>query len=141
MFVTDTHPLAWHLQELSAPGSRRARRGLSPRARRIFAATDEGREVILIPGIVLVELVYLSERGTIPALLVDRLLADLARSPENYHVAPLDLNVVSHLRDIPASAVPEMPDRIIAATARATRSRLISRDESVGRASRVEVVW
>lgn len=141
MFVTDTHPLAWHLQEFSTPGPRRTRRGLSPRARRIFAAADEGREVILIPGIVLVELIYLGERGTISASLVDRLLADLGRTPDNYRVAPLDLNVVSHLRDIPAAAVPEMPDRIIAATARATRSRLISRDESIAGAAGVEVVW
>ncbi len=73
--------------------------------------------------------------------MVDRLVADLARSPDNYRVIPLDLSVVSHLRDITAAAVPEMPDRTIAATARASRSRPISRDESLGGAAGVEGLW
>lgn len=141
MYATDTHGLLWHLQQASAPRSQRRARGLSPRARRIFAAADEGREVILVPSIVLVELVYLSERGTIPTALVDRLLADLARVPENYRVVPLDLEVVNHLRGIPATAVPEMPDRIIAATAKATGSRLLSKDETLGRVAGVQTVW
>lgn len=141
MYTTDTHGLVWHLQETSEERPRRHPRKLSLRARRVFVSADEGRETILIPAIVLVELVYMSERGTIPAALVDRLLADLSREPENYRVVPLDLGVVHHLRDIPAAAIPDMPDRIIAATARATRSRLLSRDESIGEAAGVEVVW
>ncbi len=141
MYTTDTHGLLWHLQQVSAFRSPHRARGLSPRARRIFSAADEGREVILIPSIVLVELVYLSERGIIPAALVDRLLIDLAHAPENYRVVALDIGIINHLRDIPMTAVPEMPDRIIAATAMATGSRLLSRDEAVGKAAGVQVVW
>lgn len=140
MYVTDTHPLVWHLQEISADQSRR-RRGLSPRARRIFSGADGGLEAILIPSIVLVETVYLSERGLVSVALVDRLLTDLAGPSENYRVAPLDLEVVAYLRDISPSVVPDMPDRIIAATARAKKARLITRDESLGREAGVSVVW
>ncbi len=139
MYTADTHALLWHLQETLAPRRRRAR-GLSPRARRIFRAADQGQEIILIPSIVLVELIYLSERGIIPVALVDRLLADLARTPENYQIAPLDLEVVVRLRDISASSVPEMPDRIIAATAKAKGTQLLSRDESI-RAAGIQVAW
>lgn len=141
MYTTDTHALLWHLQ---SGGSRRAGRRtgrLSPRVRRIFAAADAGEDVILIPSIVLVELVFLSERGAIPTVLVDRLLSDLGAAPENYRVVPLDLDVVNHLREIPAASVPEMPDRVIAATARATQTRLISRDERLASAAGVAVVW
>ena len=141
MYTADTHALLWHLQERFAPRSRRRGRGLSQRARRVFAAADAGRETVLIPTIVLVELVSLSERGIIPGLLVDGLLSDLGRGAENYRVAPLDLEVVNRLRDVPAMSVPEMPDRIIAATAKATRSRLLSRDEALGKAVGVQVVW
>ena len=141
MYTTDTHGLLWHLQQTSPPRSQRRTRGLSPRVRRIFFAADQGREVILIPSIVLVEVVYLSERGTIASALVDRLLTDLAHEPENYRVVPLDLRVVNHLRDISPATVPEMPDRIIAATAKATGSRLLSRDETLGKAAGVQVVW
>ncbi|MGQ0571345.1 MAG: type II toxin-antitoxin system VapC family toxin [Armatimonadota bacterium] len=119
---------------------RRAGR-LSPRARRIFLLADEGREIIAIPSIVLVELIYLSERGIIPAALIDRLLAGLAGSPENYRVVPLDLDVVHHLRAIPVRSIPDMPDRIIAATAKATNSRLLSRDPALWRIHGLEVVW
>lgn len=139
MYTADTHALLWHLQEMLALGRRRAR-GLSGRARRIFAAADDGREVVLIPSIVLAELTYLSERGVVPPALLDRLLADLARTPDNYRMIPLDLTVVTHLRDIPPSDVPEMPDRIIAATAKATGTKLLSRDTSLGTAG-VRVVW
>lgn len=141
MYITDTHPLVWHLQEISADQSRRRGRGLSPRARRIFSGADGGLEAILIPSIVLVETVYLSERGLVSVALVDRLLTDLAGPSENYRVAPLDLEVVAYLRDISPSEVPEMPDRIIAATARAKKARLITRDESLGREAGVSVVW
>lgn len=139
MYTADTHALLWHFQEVLALGRRRAR-GLSGRARRIFAAADDGREVVLIPSIVLVELTYLSERGVVPPALLDRLLADLAQTPDNYRMIPLDLTVVTHLRDIPPSAVPEMPDRIIAATAKATGTKLLSGDASMGTAG-VRVVW
>lgn len=141
MYTTDSHGLLWHLQETSGDRPRRPRGRLGPRARRIFALADDGREVIAIPSIVLVELVYLSERGVIPAALIDRLLADLARGPENYRVVPLDLDVVEQIRDIPATLIPDMPDRIIAATARATRSKLLSRDAAFRRTPGVEAVW
>lgn len=139
MYAVDTHALLWHLQEMPAARGRRAR-GLSPRARRIFAAADQGQETILIPSIVLVELIYLSERGVVPAALVDRLIGDLARTPENYRLGALDLETVIHLRDIPATTVAEMPDRIIAATAKARGTPLLTRDESIGAAG-VRVVW
>jgi predicted nucleic acid-binding protein len=141
MYTTDSHGLLWHLQETSGDRPRRSKGRLGPRARRIFALADEGREVIAIPSIVLVELVYLSERGVIPAALIGRLLADLARGPDNYRVIPLDLEVVEQLRAVPATIIPEMPDRIIAATAKATRSKLLSRDAVFRGTPGVEVVW
>lgn len=140
MYTADSHGLLWHLQELAA-GKPVRRRGLSPRARRIFQGADRGVERILIPSIVLVELIYMSERGRIPLALVDRLLEDLAAGPENYRVVALDLEIATHFRDVSGAEVPEMPDRIIAATARATKTRLITRDESLARAAGVSVVW
>ncbi|MDQ7839578.1 MAG: PIN domain-containing protein [bacterium] len=141
MYTTDSHGLIWHLQEASGERPKRPKGRLGPRARRIFTLADDGREVIAIPSIVLVELVYLSERGVIPAALIGRLLADLAKGPENYRVIPLDLEVVDQLRSIPATIIPDMPDRIIAATAKATRSKLLSRDAVFRRTPDVDVVW
>jgi len=113
---------------------------LSVRARRVFTAADEGRETVLIPSIVLVEIIYLGERDIVPQTLVNDLLSGIRQGPENYRIIPLDLNIIRHLREIPSTAVPEMPDRIIAATARATRSRLLSKDSAITRAG-IDVVW
>lgn len=139
MYTTDTHGLLWHLQEVAA--RKALRRGLSPRARKIFQQADGGQETILIPSIVLIELVYMSERWRIPPALVDRLFENLAIGPENYQVIALDLEIATHFRDVSAAEVPEMPDRIIATTARAQKTRLITRDESLARAAGVSVVW
>ncbi len=125
MYTTDTHGLLWYLQEASASGSRRPPKGLSPRARRVFSLADEGREIILIPSIVLVESVYLTERNFVPAALVDQLMAYLGRSPENYRLVPLDLDIVKQLREIPAT----------------THSRLLSRDQAFSDIPGVHVVW
>ncbi|MBI4277187.1 MAG: PIN domain-containing protein [Armatimonadetes bacterium] len=54
---------------------------------------------------------------------------------------PWTWRIVEHFRDIPATAISDMPDRIIAATAKATKTRLVTRDESIGKAAGVEVVW
>src|SRR2546428_4948766 len=99
VYTADARELPWHLQERFAPRSRRRGRGLSQRARRVFPAADAGRETVLIPTIVLVELVYLSERGIISGLLVDGLLSDLGRGAQNHRAAPLGLEVVKRLRD------------------------------------------
>ncbi|MDR7485203.1 MAG: hypothetical protein QN187_07710 [Armatimonadota bacterium] len=88
MYTTGTRGLLWRVQEASG---RPSREKLIPPARRIFAAADDGRAVILIPTIVLVGWVFLSEGGIIPGALIDRLLADLGRPLENSRVAPVDL--------------------------------------------------
>jgi PIN domain nuclease of toxin-antitoxin system len=55
-------------------------------------------------------------------------------------LAPLDLGVVLALQDIPRSAIPDLPDRVIAATARHYCVPLVTRDRVI-RASGVETVW
>jgi len=141
VYVTDTHGLAWRLLEVSDAVGKRRLRGFSPRARRIFSAADEGRETILIPSIVIVEMVYMNERGIIPRALLDRILADLSGGPENYRVVPLDLEVIRHSWDISPAVVHEMPDRIIAAPAKALGAKLLSKEEALGKAAGVQVVW
>ena len=108
-YVTDTHALLWHLQ--------RSER-LSAKARAIFRRADRGRAQIVIPSIVLVEMVYLAERVRIAPALVDRVFALLFPRPQNYLLAPLDLEIVQAMRGISRTQVPDMPDRIIVATAK-----------------------
>src|SRR5437588_5345266 len=107
-FVTDTHALVWHLTTSNA---------LSAAARLYFEQADQGRARIHVPAITLVEMVYLGERGRIPATLLQRAL-DLTSVPQgSYTVSPLDTAVARRVVTVPRLRVPELPDRVIVATA------------------------
>lgn len=131
-FVSDTHALLWHVTDDPR---------LSSEASRALKNADLGIDQVLVPGIVLVETVYLVERGTISIDLVERLLALLANERGGYALAPLDGETARAMRRVPRSAVPDMPDRIIVATALQLGLPLISRDGAIRRAGVVDVVW
>ncbi|MCP4111566.1 MAG: type II toxin-antitoxin system VapC family toxin [Desulfobacteraceae bacterium] len=131
-YVTDTHAIIWHLQDHP---------NLSAGVRQIFSQADEGTATVLIPSIVLVEMVYLAEKTRIPEDLLDSTLDFIGADSMNYESAPLDFSVVSSLRLIPRSTVPDMPDRIIAATALALDLPLLSRDSAIHNVSEIEVIW
>jgi PIN domain nuclease of toxin-antitoxin system len=131
-FVTDTHALVWHLVDQSS---------LSPKARAIFQSADLGRDSILVPSISIVEMIYLAERFRIPREVLDRTL-NLARTPSgSYRVVPLDADVAAKVAEVPRNVVPDMPDRIISATAHVYRVPVITRDSRIGAQAAVEAVW
>ena len=72
---------------------------------------------IWIPSICLVEIVYLSERGQIPADMLTQAVSLLNIAGGSYSLTPLDELVVHSIAAIPRNQVGDMPDRIIAATA------------------------
>ncbi len=130
-YVVDTHILIWHLQSSTR---------LSPQARSIWAQVDCGEAIALVPTIVLVEMIYLAEKGRIDEGLLKIAVDRLEEGSENYHVTPLDLAVVEGLSRVPRSVVPDMPDRIIAATALAHGLPLLSRDSSIAQLTEIQVV-
>lgn len=133
-YVVDTHALDWHLA-----GSDR----LSTTARQILQAADHGANRVFVPSIAIVELIYLEERGTIHANTVNRIIQLVSATDEHpsYSLVPLDIGTVRALREVPRDAVPDMPDRIIVATAKQLGLPLISRDGKIRRSGAVPVVW
>lgn len=125
--VADTHSLVWYL--LDSPE-------LGKEADKIFAACDRGEALIYIPTICLVELIYLQEKGKIPSHLMTELLSNSS----NLVFADLSAEVVAALATIPRDHVPDMPDRIIAATARHLELPLVSRDRQI-QTSSIETIW
>lgn len=132
-YVTDTHALHWHL--VGNPK-------LSATAQQIFQAADRGQHQIVIPGIVLIEFIYLVEKGRLDRTYVDRLFAQLDQTDGgSYTVASLDLSIAQALWSVSRTLVPEMPDRIITATALALGLPLITRDNVIQRAALVPTIW
>jgi PIN domain nuclease of toxin-antitoxin system len=129
--VTDTHALIWYLQDDPR---------LSAAAGQCFDAceTDGGR--IRVPSICAVEIVYLSEKGRIPSTILQVLLREFAAPDTILQFVGLDLPVVLALGQIPRTAVPDMPDRIIAATALVSGLPLITRDHLII-ASGLKTIW
>lgn len=129
--VADTHAAVWYL--LSSP------RLSGGAASRIKSTIAQG-EPVYVSAITLVELVYLVEKRRLSSLALERLTGELSRNDSGLAVAPLDLAVANALRRVPRNEVPDMPDRIIAATAISLGLPLITRDGKI-RASGVETLW
>jgi len=129
--VADTHAAVWYLS--NSPR-------LSSAAANALDDASAAGDAILIPSISLVELTYLVEKGRVPAEARKRLVDALAEPDSPYELAPLDGNVAAAVELIDRSVVPDMPDRIIAATALASRAALVSRDGKI-RASQIQTIW
>jgi len=131
-YVTDTHALIWHLTE--SPN-------LSTKARDIFHNTDAGLHQIIIPSIVLIEMVYLVEKGRISHSSFESILKLLDNTAGSYREIALNKETVKAIQSIPRSEIPDMPDRIIAATAYQLGLPLITRDEKIKKSGIVKVIW
>jgi len=132
-FVTDTHPVVWHLTGKS---------GLSTVAEKIFTETDRGFHQILVPGIVLIEMVYLTEKGLIPVPLLHQMFNLLNTPNGSYAVASLDQTVARVMVDhVSWSAVPELADRIITATAISLNLPLITKDKQIQQSGLTSILW
>jgi PIN domain nuclease of toxin-antitoxin system len=125
--VADTHALIWYLFEPDQ---------LSLNAR--SAMTRAGS--IYVSVISLVEIRYLVEKGSVMEaafeMIVDY-LKDIATAPT---LIPLSLEIAEAVKQITRKAVPDMPDRIIAATALHLDLPLITRDRKI-QAAGITTIW
>lgn len=129
--VLDTHTALWYLEnskELSAP------------ARKTIEDAIHNGRYVYVSAISVIEAVYLVERKRIPAAALQRLRNALTESSIGLSIAPVDGSVADALEKIPRSVVPDMPDRIIAATALHLGVPLVTRDRRLQSAG-IQAVW
>ena len=129
--VADTHAVIWYIF-----GDAR----LSATARNtIEQIAAEGNQVAF-SSITLAEIVYLSERGRIDAATLDRLLRAIDSENALLVEMPFDRNIAQSLMRVERTQIPDLPDRIIAATALYLGLPLISRDRRI-LLSDVDTIW
>jgi PIN domain nuclease of toxin-antitoxin system len=102
-------------------------------------AADAGDPVYL-SAISLVEIVYLVEKGRLPAVVIERLITALSDPDPGFTVAPLDERAAWAVQRISRDTVPDMPDRIIAATALSLGLPLATRDTAISNAG-ITTIW
>ena len=129
--MVDTHSALWYLSDDSA---------LSGRAAAVLDETTSAGQPIYLPAICLVEAIYLCEKGKIPVSALDRLLRVIEEPDPRFVVAALDTVIAMSVRNIPRADVPDLPDRVIAATAVALGVPLVTKDRRI-RGARVETIW
>jgi predicted nucleic acid-binding protein len=105
-----------------------------------MAATIAAGDPVLVPAICLVEFVYLVEKGRIPRSDWEALGGALKHEDSGFRVVPLDEAIARSVERVPRDQVPDMPDRIIAATALFLGLPLVTRDGQI-HATGLEVIW
>lgn len=130
-YVADTHALLWHLSDNPVLGLM---------ARKVFDEAETGNATILISAITLIETIYLAEKKKIPSEILQSLLDKIGNSV-NYVVIPITLEIAISIQKIKRENVPDMPDRIISATAKNVNCKLITKDEKIRKCNVVETIW
>jgi PIN domain nuclease of toxin-antitoxin system len=129
--VADTHASLWYLIEPDR---------LSSAARQSLRAATEGGDGIYVSAISVVEVTYLVERGKLPQATLDVPVRAMSDEADGMREVPVDLAVAVALRRIPRAIVPDMPDRIIAATAAYLDMPLVTRDREIRQAG-IQTIW
>lgn len=129
--VADTHTILWYLYSDSL---------LSTNVASLFEAIEQAGEQIAIAFVTLAEIVYLVEKGRIHPLAFGRILAALEQDNPTLVEIPFDRKIAQAMQQIDRSQVPDLPDRMVAATALYLGLPVASRDRKI-RASTVETIW
>ena len=126
-YVADTMALVLHLE------SRRS----SPAVKSIFDSADLGNITIHIPAMVFAEILYLSERKRITLTLTE--VESHLQTFGSYRESPMSFAIVENARQI--TDIPELHDRLIAATAKSLNIDLITNDPKIQASQFVHTIW
>jgi PIN domain nuclease of toxin-antitoxin system len=127
-YVADTHALVWFFTNSPTLGQT---------ALHLMREADAGREVIIIPTIVLGELMSICQSGKAP-LDFSTTLARL-ETGDNYQIVSLDLATIKLASNIQAEL--EMHDRFIVATAQLFNVPVLTKDQKITDSGIVNIVW
>jgi PIN domain nuclease of toxin-antitoxin system len=129
--VADTHTALWYLFNDGR---------LSVAAGDFIDRAAAAGSQIVVSSISIAEIVYLIEKNRLPANAYADLKAALDDPDHVFKEAPFTVEIVDAMKQVPRADVPDMPDRIVAATAIYFDVPVVSRDGKIN-ASNVQTIW
>ncbi|MEH2079231.1 MAG: type II toxin-antitoxin system VapC family toxin [Nostoc sp.] len=130
--VADTHTLIWYVFDLQR---------LSQAALTALEQAVNIGNPIYVSAITVIEIAYLVEKGRFAEEVLTRILNALDDPNAGIVLVPLDRNVSGVIRQIDRVTVPDMPDRIIAATAFYLGIPLVTRDLRIRALTTIKTIW
>lgn len=129
--VIDSHAAIWYFAdptESSAPAE---------------AAIDRAEAIgaIYVSAMTIVELTYLTEKNRIPPDVINLLRDALDDATTSFRLIEVSREVADEIKNIPRSIVPDMPDRIVAATALHLNPPLVTKDHKSQALQNVRTIW
>src|SRR5437763_15807349 len=129
--VADTHTVLWYLY---------ADARISNTAKGFIDQASATRQKIAVSSISVAEVVYLIEKNRLASPAYDVVTEALDDPDHVFTEAVLNAAIVRSMRSVSRAEVPEMPDRIVAATAVYFDVPVITRDSRI-LASSIKTVW
>ncbi len=129
--VADTHSALWYLFNDAR---------LSVAAGTFLDQAGAAGSHIIISAISLAEIVYLVEKRRLTPEAYEEIKAALDDPGHMFKEAPLTAEIVNVMPQVERTQVPDMPDRIVAATAVYLKVPIVSRDGRI-RASILRTIW
>jgi PIN domain nuclease of toxin-antitoxin system len=131
MLMADTHALVWYLFQPAY---------LSPNASAALREAAQSGDAIHASVVSIIEVRYLIEKGRLPTVYYDDLVIAAHDPNLALKLLAVDEDVALAVERIPRDVVPDLPDRIIAATALAHNLSFVTADRKI-RASRIPTIW
>jgi len=129
--VVDTHTFIWFLAQSPE---------LSTIARQAIRDAIASGNPVYVSSVTVVEVIYLVEKSRLSSQNLTDLKTVLHRTDSGFKVQPFDLAIAEQLEGISREQIPDMPDRMIAATAQFLKLPLVTKDHKIQTAN-IETIW
>lgn len=129
--ISDTHTFLWYILKDQR---------LSSKALATIEHAVEHNTHIGISAITIVEIIYLINKSRIPTSVLTIVQKAVAQPTSVIQIVPLGADIAYTVEQISRIDIPDMPDRIIAATALWYQLPLITRDGKI-RSSSLTTIW
>ncbi len=129
--IADTHTVIWYIFDDER---------LSQTAKSTIENIGQNGHNVGFSTITIVEIIYLIEKGRIPKDTLNKLITEINQGDTLLVSISLDENIAKSLANVSRDEIPDLPDRLIAATGLYYNIPIISRDYKI-KSSKVKTIW